>query len=286
MDRRLIIGAATVASLVVFISLSALLKDTEYIWLQTRFLGLVSYMFLSVGMVIGEVKILTKGNSGFWAFRYHTPIMVFSIFLVFTHFVSAFFDSYKWGKYLKAADYLGFSFSDKWLAFLSLGTLAFYMMVLVGFTSSAKAVRSLGFGRWKLIHYLSYPAFFIAYVHSVNLGTDIKTSSLAPVMSPLSTASFLLVLALLMARIVKGANLVHDRTEVVLAVAFFVLLIVFSASLASFAARETERIRVLESQIAVSADAVDAYKADIAAMSNDTKVLMGGILEVRYGRSD
>ncbi len=193
--------------------------------------------------------MLAKIKADFWLFKYHKPTAIFAIFLVFLHFVAALADNYKWGKQLVFSQYLGFSFSDKWLTLLSFGTLAFYLMLLVGLTSATKSIQFLGFRNWKKIHYLSYPAFFIAFTHSFNLGTDIKTSFLAPVIHPLVLFTFLLVIALLLARIAHGVFQFSDQWEINLAVILFILLVIGSLFFASNIAANESKISDLNSQV-------------------------------------
>jgi len=250
MERKtlvLIIAGAVTALL--FLAFSTLITDTAAIWYETRIFGLLSFAALFLTVVIGELRVLAKSKASFPLFRYHKPVAIFATFLVGLHFIAAANDNFKWGKGLSFTQYLGFSFSDKWLVLLSLGTLAFYLMLLVGLTSRTKSIQRLGFKNWKLIHYLSYVSFVIAYIHSVNLGTDIKTSSLSPLLSPLFVASFLFVVALLLTRMAGSFGLFSDQWAVNLAAVFFILLLGGAALLGWMAAKNDAQVASLQQQV-------------------------------------
>lgn len=222
----LVIGAFLSTS--VFIGYSYLIQDSKLIWMQTRLFGILSYLFFFATIFLGELRMLSFVKSNFSIFKYHKPIAIFSVYLVCLHAVSALFDKFKWGKNLEFFQFLGFSFSDRWMALLSFGALAFYLMLLVALTSSTKMIQKMGFKNWKWVHYFSYLSFFLGYIHSVNLGTDIKASSLSPIISPLFQLSFVLVLTLLLTRITVSFKFFSDQTEINLAAIFFFLMIVLS----------------------------------------------------------
>jgi methionine sulfoxide reductase heme-binding subunit len=283
--RRLLILSGGALTLIAFTALSILIQDTEWIWFLTRAMGLLSYIFLLLSVVLGELRLLTKGKSDFWPFRYHHAISAFSILMILCHFIAAFADNFKWGKQLRFWQYLGLSFSDKWLASLSLGILAFYLLVLVGIASATKGARAIGFNRWKLIHYLSYVAYFIAYLHAVNLGTDIKTSSLHTVLSPMIVFSAITVLGLLITRIIYGFRLLADQTEVAMTAVFFILLLSAAASLAAQVVHNGDSVSELQQRLDNAKNVDDTQVALNQALNNETLTLRQAILEVRNGQN-
>ena len=212
--------------MILFILLSNAIKTTEYIWLQTRLFGLLSFFALFLTIVIGELRLLTKIKAKFILFKYHVPLAIFSTILVLLHFISAAFDKFKWGTNLVFTQFLGFSFSDKWLTLLSLGTLALYLMIIVGMTSANGIIQKIGYKKWKFIHYFSYVSFLFAYIHSINLGTDIKTSILSPVLKPVFVIMFFVVVALLITRILNSYKIFDDQSEINLATIFFLVLVI------------------------------------------------------------
>jgi methionine sulfoxide reductase heme-binding subunit len=286
MDRKAaLLAAAGLAATVLFVAFSAAVKDTETIWLQTRLFGLLSYAFLFAAVLIGEIRALAIKKSDFPLFRLHKPIAIFAVYLVLLHFVSAFADNYKWGKQLRWTDYLGVSFSDKWLTLLSFGVLAFYLMVLVSATSATRSMQWLGCGRWKAVHYLSYAAYFIAYVHSVNLGTDVKTSILSPVIRPLMRLTFIIAISLLITRALKGLNILKDQLEVVLAAAFFITLVLSATALISHHVAASDMALTIEKDLNATREDVGLQEADNARLREEVQVLLAQITGVTNGRT-
>ena len=257
--------------ILLFFIITFSIKDIEAIWLQTRIIGLLSYLFLFLTVLIGELRVLTKIKARFRLFKLHIPVAIISITLVFMHLVSAAIDNFKWGKTINFIEVLGFSFGDKWLVFLSLGTLAFYMMIIVAATSPKPVVRFLKYKNWKIIHYLSYAAFVMAYVHSINLGTDLKTGSIAVFLKPLFLISFLLVTSLLITRIAYLILNFSDQLEISIAAIFFIILIFGSAIISSEYIKKHEKLDLFEEGISQAEQEIDAYEKGIERLNETNR---------------
>jgi DMSO/TMAO reductase YedYZ heme-binding membrane subunit len=251
MNKKIVIISGMIAA-ALFIVFSSMVKDTEVIWIQTRIFGLLAFLLLFITVLFGEIRLVMKEKQNFKLFRFHKPVAIFATFLVFLHFVSAILDNYKWGVGVSFTKYLGFSFSDKWLVFLSLGTLAFYLMLIIASTSSGAGFRLLGLKKVKIIHYFSYIALTIAFIHSINLGTDLKVSQYAAVLAPLITVMYFGVVGLLIARLLNATSLFQQQTEVTLAAIFFILLVVGGVFIGSAYIKNTDQIALLEKRIAIS----------------------------------
>jgi len=278
--KTVLLVLAGVLTTLAFAVFSAMIRTTQWVWLQSRAFGLLSYAALFFSVTLGEWRMLSKGKSEFRLFRLHKPVSVFALYLVLLHFISAVLDDFKWGKSLTLIQYLGFSFQDKWLALLSLGTLAFYLMVVLALTSSSKGIRAVGFRRWKLVHYLSYAAFFLAYLHSVNLGTDVKTSALAPLLSPLMALSGATVAGLLLTRAVNAVGVFSDHLEVGLAAVFLILLLALGGLTASAFIHFEDRVTALENHKAILEEA--AVLSGIGRIGLNESVAVG-MKEVENG---
>jgi methionine sulfoxide reductase heme-binding subunit len=281
MDNKAIFGSAL--AITAYVAISAMIRDTQAIWIQTRAFGLLAYAFLFAAVVLGELRVITKGMGEFTAFRYHKGVSVAAVFLVLAHFIAAFADNYKWGPKLQAFQYLGFSFGDQWLAFLSLGTLAFYAMILVGASSSGKMMGRLGCRLWKLIHYFSYAAFMMAYVHSVNLGTDLKSSALAPVLKPIIVLSFIFAASLFATRVARAFNAYSDLWEAGLTTLLVFVTLLSAAHLAALAIGIDGRASALEARMESARAYGAAQEAYVDALYNDTAALSGRVLEANHG---
>ena len=218
-----ILGGTIIAGIYLF--LTSAIRDTYAIWLQTRIFGLLAYLALFLTIFIGEMRLLYVQKHKFKLFRFHTPMAIFATFLVALHFISGALDNYKWGVGVPFTHYLGFTFSDNWMVLISIGTLAFYLILLVGITSHRKNIQRLGFKRWKLVHFLSYLTFFMVQYHSVKLGTDIKESAVSTILHPIFTACFIIILTMLLTRIIMGIANFTSQGDV-FATGFLILILV------------------------------------------------------------
>ncbi|MBI2572811.1 ferric reductase-like transmembrane domain-containing protein [Candidatus Woesearchaeota archaeon] len=224
----IILGIMTTGS---FIYLTNQIQDTYYIWLVTRVVGLISFLLLFLTVLIGEARVMTQIKANFTLFRFHVPFAIGSMFLVLLHGIAALTDNFKWGKGLSWVQYLGFSFSDKWVTLLSLGTLSFYLILIVGITSNKRMIQTMGYKTWKRVHYLSYISFILGFVHAFFLGTDFKTGPLAWLISPLYTILFLIIMSLLLARIISKTRLVEQQRDITVAAVFCIILVLGAAFL-------------------------------------------------------
>jgi len=258
---------------IIFLGLSYSLRTTQAIWVQARIFGLLSFLTLFLTVLLGEIRLLHKVKGDFVLFKFHKPIAIFSGFLILLHFITAAFDKFKWGKSLSFVQYLGFSFSDKWLVLLSLGTLAFYLVLLVAFTSAQKSMEFMGFKKWKLVHFLSYASFAIAFIHSINLGTDLKVSALAPILHPIVLVMFFGVTALLIVRILNSTPLLADQKEVALAAIFFLLLVLGSVFFVSAILQRESKIQKLSGQVNIITAGVTAQEEIVNITSQEIQLL-------------
>lgn len=280
MDKKLII--LTVVTIPLYLAFSYNIREQELIWQLTRIFGILSFITLFITVILGEIRLISKNKADFAIFKYHTPIAIFSTFLVFIHFLSAVMDKYKWGKYLSFSDFLGFNFSDKWMVFLSLGTLAFYLMLLIGMTSAKKSIQFLGFKKWKLVHFFSYAAFTIAYIHSMNLGTDLKTSVLSSFLSPLFFLCYITFICIMIVRI-AGISFYSDQLEINITVFFLVILLIGGILLINNASKTDERLLLLEKKIANEDTSIGFYSSIISNMTLENQELKKEIGDIKNG---
>ncbi len=206
-----------------------MIQDHISIWYLNRLFGLLAYATLFGTVLLGELRMLRKVKGDLTLFRFHTPLGIFSVFLIVLHAISALADNYKWGKQLVWTQYLGFSFGDQWLTWLSLGSLAAYLIVLIALSSATSSIQALGYRNWKRIHYLTYACFALAFIHSINLGTDIKTSPLSPFIRPFIYFSAMIVFSLLIARMLHAIVVFDDQTEINITMVLCILLVMGTA---------------------------------------------------------
>jgi|GEM_PF-2545383 DMSO/TMAO reductase YedYZ heme-binding membrane subunit len=261
--RNIILVIAGILVAVFYVLIADAVKYSEPIWILTRAYGLFAYLFLFLLVVLGEFKLL-----GFKRlFRFHCTAGIITAYLVLLHFISAVFDKFKWGKNLVFSDFLGFNFSDKYLTFVSIGTLAFYLILLISVTSSRMSMSKLGFKRWKLVHYLSYVVLAAVFVHSMALGTDLKTSALRAYIFPFVVFSFSFAAGILLLRSFKGA--LSQRKWMVLFILLILLIsagVAYSANLLRMNAEKTASLKLEKDRLVYDLAVIQAKNADLNRM--------------------
>ncbi|MBI4993920.1 ferric reductase-like transmembrane domain-containing protein [Candidatus Wolfebacteria bacterium] len=141
-----------------------------WIWYAIRASGLAGYIFLFLSTISG-IGLYTGLSSKFLrsekvlAIHKHISISAWAMILV--HLIFLFFDQ---TLKLGIADLLvPFASQSAGINF-ALGIIGFYLFLFIIISSlffRFKAPRL-----WRFLHYLSYPAFFIIFLHGVLIGTD------------------------------------------------------------------------------------------------------------------
>jgi DMSO/TMAO reductase YedYZ heme-binding membrane subunit len=281
--KTLIIMIGAIFTTIAYIVLSAMIQTTEAIWILTRIFGLLSFLGFFLVVLLGELRLTHKVKGEFTLFKFHKPLAIFSVFLVLLHLISALFDKYKWGVYLNFSQYLGFSFGDKWLIYLSLGTLAFYLFLIIGASSANKSMQILGFKKWKLIHFLSYVAFATSYIHAVNLGTDLKTSVFASILHPVVVLMFILVTGLLLLRMLNSFGVFEDQLEINITGVLIIVLILGSVFVMTAALESQERLDELNTKAGVLGAELNYHENTFNSLTNEVTQLNNQLAAVKNG---
>jgi methionine sulfoxide reductase heme-binding subunit len=139
------------------------------IWQFIRTLGIVSYIFLAIGICLGITYSFPafKGKSKARLHKMHTFFTIAGTGIGLLHGMITVIDQYtafNWSEVL-------IPFTAVHAPFLNgLGTICGYGMLLIIFTSDIR--NKLKKKIWLLIHMLSYPIFIMAFIHGYFLGTD------------------------------------------------------------------------------------------------------------------
>jgi methionine sulfoxide reductase heme-binding subunit len=222
------------------------LKTTPQIWLLTRGFGLAAFAALSSLVIIGELRLLGFNK----LFKLHCSAGVLTFYIALLHGLSAVFDKFKWGVNLNFTDFLGFNYSSKWLILLSIGTIAFYLIILVALTSSMQAIQMLGFKKWKIVHYLSYAAIAAVFAHSMLLGTDIKTSSLSWIVLPAVVSLFAAATGLLAIRIIRQSLTPKQITMVIFAAVLLSAAVAYCSAIFNISENYLNSLKQQDKQLA------------------------------------
>jgi methionine sulfoxide reductase heme-binding subunit len=163
-------------------------------WYIVRITGMVAFVMLSLSVMIGLLRKLNPKKYG-KLYSVHCDISYLAIIFAFMHGINNLLDRYMWMLGLK--NIFWFSFISKAHTFISLGVIAFYLMLIVTITSlSPKIMVFMKRKNWYAVHLSSYLAYAFVVAHSLFLGTDLNVAKLDNPISIISFAVFAGMLAL------------------------------------------------------------------------------------------
>lgn len=144
------------------------------LWYANRGTGLVLLVLYTVTVVLGLVSTRRGPGSPWWP-RFvtqglHRSVSALTSVLLVLHVLSAVVDEYVDIRWWDAVVPVGGLYKP---LYLGLGALALDLTVLVVLTSLARS--RLPERAWRALHLLSYPAWGVALVHTVGIGTDVPT---------------------------------------------------------------------------------------------------------------
>ena len=145
----------------------------KWSWYLTRAGGLISFLLLYLAIFFG-IAIRFPGLKNIFnpidSYNFHAWISVQALIFVLIH-----------GLVLLTDKYLKFSLKDIFVPFAStynpemitLGVLGMYSLIAIILTSYFR--KYISYRVWRIAHFLNIALYVIAFVHAINLGTDLKT---------------------------------------------------------------------------------------------------------------
>lgn len=146
------------------------------VWNTTRAAGLTSYLLLFISMVSGillSFRFMKGARARNITHTLHNSTGWFGLLFGMVHGLVLSFDKYvgySWGEIL-----IPFTSHNKPLL-TGIGTIALYMMFFL--VASSDLIKQIGKKVWRGIHFLSFPAFLLAFLHGLLVGTDTQYSSI------------------------------------------------------------------------------------------------------------
>jgi len=149
---------------------SALLDDPKVLWYVSRATGLVCLILLTLSVVLG-ITAATRLASANWP-RFvtqglHRNVSLFVVILLAGHVTAVVVD-----------DYVPIHVSDVIIPFqagyrpfwLGLGVVSLDLLIALVITSLFRL--RLGYGTWRVVHWISYASWPLAIVHGLGTGSD------------------------------------------------------------------------------------------------------------------
>lgn len=144
------------------------------LWLLSRATGVVSFVLLTLVVVLGIAvrrQAGTRRTPRFVVAGLHRNATLLAVLLVVVHVVTVVLDSYVSVSWLDVVvPFLG-SYQPFWLG---LGTVALDLMALLTVTSLLR--HRMPARLWRGIHWLAYLFWPVALVHAIGIGTDMTTA--------------------------------------------------------------------------------------------------------------
>jgi sulfoxide reductase heme-binding subunit YedZ len=188
-------------------ALAASTSGSQYLWFLSRGSGIVLLVLLSVVIVLGVATRLGAAPrflARFAIAELHRTMSLFAVVLLVLHVVTAILDPYVsigW-----AATVLPFMSHYRTLA-IGLGTLAVDLGAAVLLTSLVRA--RIGFRSWRVVHWLAYLAWPVAFIHSLTAGGDLRTWWVALAECGSAAMVATAVIVRLLSRRLSGARAAH-----------------------------------------------------------------------------
>lgn len=147
------------------------LEPSKIPWYIVRATGIIAYILLALSVMLGLLRKVKPSFARSFC-KHHCDISYLALILSVFHMVNNLIDNYRWS--LKIKDLIWFNFSSRIHILLSLGVIAFYLMIIVVFTSvSPKIIAKIKYKKWYWIHISSYLLYVFVIIHSLLLGTDL-----------------------------------------------------------------------------------------------------------------
>jgi sulfoxide reductase heme-binding subunit YedZ len=141
-------------------------------WYLTRASGTVSLVLLTAAVLFGMINV-TRVSARRWP-RFvidgvHRRVSMLAVGFLAIHILTSVLDSFAPIGLLDAVIPFHGAYRPFWLG---LGALAFDLLLAVLITSLARA--TVGYGRWRAIHWLAYACWPVALLHGLGTGSDAR----------------------------------------------------------------------------------------------------------------
>lgn len=178
--------------------MSALPHDPRLLWFVSRATGLVALVLLTLTLVLGitaSTRLASAGWPRFVTQGLHRNVSLFVLVLLGGHVAAVVIDDYVPIRPVDAAVPFLATYRPIWLG---LGVLSLEFLLALVLTSLMR--QRLGYGTWRVVHWISYLSWPLAVVHGLGTGSDPRE----PWAVALTAGCGLAVLAAIFWRIVTG----------------------------------------------------------------------------------
>jgi hypothetical protein len=174
LDPKSFPGSPVVAENVVATEQSSVKPaEAPIAWYISRASGIVAFILLYISIFLGltlRVPFLRKVFLPIYSMNIHCWISVQATLFAFVHGFSLLFD--KWLGFSLIEIFVPFASAKFQPGLMTLGSLAFYFMIILIVTSYGRKFMSQKI--WRITHFTNLVLYGIVFVHALYLGTDLK----------------------------------------------------------------------------------------------------------------
>ncbi len=168
-------------------------------WYLARGTGAVSLLVLTASVVLGVLGSLRYSAAPRWP-RFavetlHRDLSLLVIAVLVVHIITSVLDTFAPIRLIDAVVPFASSYRPLWLG---LGAVAFDVMIALVITSLLR--RRLGYGAWRVVHWLAYVSWPVALLHGLGTGSDTNVWWMLALTAGCAAA----VLAAVLVRIARG----------------------------------------------------------------------------------
>jgi hypothetical protein len=186
-------------------------NETSWSWYISRASGIIGFLLLYVSMFLGltiRIPFLRKYFAPLYALEGHCFIALQATIFALLHGTILMLD--KFMKFTLTDVFVPFS-SHFEPGFVALGTLGFYLMVMLTITSYAR--RYLSQKLWRILHFTNIGLYVIVVIHAFYLGTDIKVAAIRSIFIGLNAVLALLILTNIVLRTKQSIEIKRRASE-------------------------------------------------------------------------
>lgn len=173
-------------------------ETTTLLWTLGRGAGAAAFLLLTASMLLGILS-WSRFTRPTWprvaTTRLHRNLSLLGLGFVGAHLMTMLLDRYAHVEPIDVVVPFGAGYEPLWVG---LGTIALWLVVVLNATSLAQ--RSLGWRRWRAIHWVAYACWPVAALHAVGAGSDARSAWLLGVLA----TSIALVVPATLARIARA----------------------------------------------------------------------------------
>ncbi|WP_395695881.1 ferric reductase [Nocardioides sp.] len=148
------------------------MTDGPVLWFLNRGTGISLLVLLTVTVVLGLLSRPARAGRTVPAFvpqHLHRNLALLSVVALGVHVTTAVVDSYVDIRWWQALVPVGATYEPLWLG---LGTVSLDLIAITVVTSLLRG--RIGLRSWRVLHLLTWPAWAMAVVHGVGIGTDLR----------------------------------------------------------------------------------------------------------------